>query len=59
MFWLPLIACFVASPQTVKVVNPDGSPAVAAKVWVYPAHGLNIRDHTAKDRVLECCIPTR
>lgn len=39
MFWLPLIACFVASPQTVTVVNPDGTPAVAATVWVYPAHG--------------------
>ena len=43
MFWLPLIVCFVASPQTVKVVNPDGSPAVAAKVWVYASF-----DHLSK-----------
>ncbi len=39
MVWLPLIVCFIAPPHVVTVVNPDGTPAVAAKVWVYPAHG--------------------
>ncbi len=33
MFWFPIIACFLSPPVVVKVVNPDGSPAVAAKVW--------------------------
>ena len=35
MFWFPIIACFLSPPVVLKVVNPDGTSAVTAKVWVF------------------------